>query len=352
MKVLFIINGLSNSGGSERVACNLANLFLEKLGYQISIISRTSERKDTYFLLNREVQYYHLSGGYFSFYLKLRSFLKNNHFDKIIVHNMGKLSFLCANLYLENLNMISLEHAAFSSYPKWIKILSKFWLPKFKTIITLTESDRLNYINIHNNVIKITNISDYNVNQQHFSYSLECKNIIAIGRLSYQKNFQALISAWELVTREIKDDNWVLSIYGDGEDKANLQKLINNNSIPRVYLCGTKYDLSSIYRNSAFLVMSSRYEGLGLVLIEAQSFGLPTISFDCPHGPSEIITHNKNGLLVENQNVTQLAAAILDLIQSTEKRISFSKNAKLAAKEYTYDNILVQWVEKVFNKEE
>ncbi|MBV6541770.1 glycosyltransferase, partial [Ursidibacter maritimus] len=98
-----------------------------------------------------------------------------------------------------------------------------------------------------------------------------------------------------------------------------------------------------IYKNSAFIVMSSKYEGLPMVLIEAQSIGLPIVSYDCPTGPSEIIKHDKDGLLVENQNIDELAKAILYLATNHTKRLNMSNNALSAAERFSSKTILMHW---------
>ena len=101
--------------------------------------------------------------------------------------------------------------------------------------------------------------------------------------------------------------------------------------------------MEHVYKNASFYVMSSRYEGLPMVLIEAQTFALPIVSFNCPYGPKEIITNDEDGILVENGNIEQLATSIESLIISESKRISMSKNAIESAKRFSIKNIITEW---------
>jgi len=96
--------------------------------------------------------------------------------------------------------------------------------------------------------------------------------------------------------------------------------------------------------------MSSKFEGLPMVLIEAQTFGLPIVSYDCPHGPKEIIEHGVNGFLVENQNIEELAKYIVKLASSESLLKKMSDNSLIVAEKYQPKAILEQWNNEVFKK--
>lgn len=106
---------------------------------------------------------------------------------------------------------------------------------------------------------------------------------------------------------------------------------------------GTTDNIYKEYQNSASYVMSSRYEGWGLVLVEAMSCGLPCVSFDCPYGPSDIIRDGEDGFLVENGNIQQLAEKMELLINNKELRERLGVRARLNAARFTSDNIMPQW---------
>ena len=202
--------------------------------------------------------------------------------------------------------------------------------------------DKFYFEKINKNVITIPNFSPYPVSvKQDRNYN----KIIAVGRLTDQKNFLHLLKAWELVFAKIP--NWELSIYGQGEHFNLLNEYIKINELNNVFLMGSTSDIQSIYEKASFFVMSSKYEGLPMVLIESQSFGLPIISYDCPNGPSDIIIDEYNGFLVENQNIEKLAKKILELAENPFLLEEFSQNSLKNALNYQSENILDIWVEQV-----
>lgn len=342
MNILFIVNNLSNAGGTERVTCNLANLFSEKLGHSITIVNRETKKEEVFFPLNTEIKVMALGKNYLLFYKNINKLIKELKPDVILVHNMGKLSLLASFLNIpETTSFYTLEHGVFSSRPSWVKFLSKVLYKKYKKIVTLTEHDMKSYQSFHKNVIKIPNISPYDVINLSNTYDIESRKVIAIGRLTYEKNFMALLKAWKI----LKDSypNWYLDIYGEGEEKELLANYIAQNNLHNVTLKGSKQELIDVYQTASFLVMSSRHEGLPLVLIEAQSFGLPLISFDCPFGPKEIIENGHTGYLVEDQNIDKLSARIFELMKHDNIRSVFSQNAIKASEKYSALVILEIW---------
>lgn len=346
MKILFIINSLLEKAGSERVACQVANLFHTELGHNVTLLNRFATRDKCAFEINNEVNYILVTGNYLCFYKKLQEIIQRNQYDIIIIHNMGKMSLLCSLLDKNRAKLVSLEHVAFSSRPLWIQHVSKILYKKINTIVTLTDRDNKEYSDWHHEVVKINNISPFQTCKNN---NLSTKKIIAVGRLTYQKNFQSLLMAWEKVAHRLPD--WTLEIYGKGEDEQALREYINIHGMKNVHLKGVYSNMQEVYEQSSLLVMSSRYEGLPMVLIEAQSFGLPIISFDCPYGPREIIEHKKTGLLVEEGNINNLSKAILELTTNPKILAEYSINARQAAKRYHQDAILNDWNEKILRVE-
>src|SRR5690606_30927743 len=122
----------------------------------------------------------------------------------------------------------------------------------------------------------------------------ESKSIIAIGRYTFQKGFDKLIEIWNQFVKEYRiPSGWKLQIIGQGEDQELLERLIKKYELKNVELVGPTSNIGLYYSEASFLVMTSRFEGLPMTLIEAQSYGLPIISFDCLTGPSEVL-NNKN----------------------------------------------------------
>ncbi|MFW2043340.1 glycosyltransferase family 4 protein [Acinetobacter sp. ULE_I001] len=342
-KILFIINSLSNKSGTERVACLLANLFLKDLNCHVAIANRDTNKVNVAYNLEEEVEVFKIPGSYYEFYKELNIKVKELQPDLILIHNMGRLSLLCSILSTsKDTKIISLEHVAFDVRPAWVKFLSKILYKKINQVITLTAEDMLSYQSFHNNIKKINNISPFDVDKFSANYAKDSKTIISIGRLTYQKNFESLLETWKIVSQH--NNEWCLEIYGAGEDEEKLQSFIRENDLKNVYLKGQTIDVQSVYQLAAFYVMSSRFEGLPMVLIEAQSFGLPIISYDCPHGPAEVVENNKTGFLIENQNSTKLAEAMQKLMASESLRVNFSNNARNHAKAYSQEEILKDWL--------
>lgn len=342
MKLVFIINSLKSLSGSERVACTLANKLVENFNYEITIINRDASFSEVAYPLNKMIRIEKISGSYFNLYRGFRDYININQPDKIVVHNMGKLSLLCA--FIPNIKkLIVLEHVSFISRPKVVQFLSKFIYKKIDMVITLTNKDKYYFDKINKNVITIPNFSPYPISMKN--HVKNGNEIIAIGRLTDQKNFLHLLKAWEKIY--LKIPNWKLCIYGEGEHKNLLSEYIQAKNLKNIFLEGTTSEIEAVYERSSFFVMSSKYEGLPMVLIEAQSFGLPLISYNCPNGPSDVIFDGYNGFLIENQNIDQLAEKILELSTNSSQLVEFSENSLKNALNYQPEKILDLWVNKV-----
>lgn len=340
MNICFVVNSLKNRSGVERVLSLLANYFSEE-GYEITVLNRDTNFDSVAFDLDKRVKVITLDGSILSFSKKIRAHFLNNKYDLAVVHNMGKLTPFFA-LSKTNIPTISLEHIAFKTRPRWLKTISKILYKNIDHVVTINSDDLKSFKEIGCSKVSVIpnpssfpsiSLDEVNINNT--------KKVLAIGRLTYQKNFHALIEAWQLLND--KTLGWHLEIYGDGEDKDSLNDLIDKYKLENVFIKANTASLSEVYKQAAFLVMSSRYEGFGMVLVEALSFGLPIISFDCPHGPSEIISNSVNGFLVEDQNVEKLSQAMLRLIENPELKNELSQNALKSSYKYDINNIGQYW---------
>jgi glycosyltransferase involved in cell wall biosynthesis len=167
--------------------------------------------------------------------------------------------------------------------------------------------------------------------------------ILAVGRLNHQKGFDKLIEAFSLISNE--HPSWHIDIFGHGELQEELQIFINNKGLNNnITINPPKEDIYNEYLSSSFYVLSSSFEGLPLVLIEAMSCALPCVSFDCPYGPSEIIADGIDGLLVKNGDVKDLAQKMDWMITHPKERNEMALTARKNAERYKIDNIMRKWI--------
>lgn len=215
------------------------------------------------------------------------------------------------------------------------------------TVVTLTERDRLLWKNKTSDIaqiVAISNPSPFPV--QAISPAVNKKKVVlAVGRLVPIKGFDLLLEAWSLVAPSAP--GWTLRVVGDGPERASLLALAKALDISEtVEFTGLVSDVETHYREASIYCLSSRYEGFGMVLIEAMSFGLPVVSFDCDAGPAEVL-EKSGGKLVAKEDVGGLAKALLRLIKSPEERQEISALSQKKAKLYQPDIILEKWI-KVF----
>lgn len=174
---------------------------------------------------------------------------------------------------------------------------------------------------------------------------LNKKNIVTVGRLSFEKGFLDLIDVFDLVNK--KHPDWHLNIIGDGVELNNIKEKINNNNLTnKVTLHGflTKDEMAPLLKNSSIYVMTSFTESFGIVLLEAFSYGIPCIAFDSAEGAREIISNNKDGYLISNRDKEQMADKICELINNYDKRIEMGKNGLEKSYEFNSEKVKEKWI--------
>ena len=171
----------------------------------------------------------------------------------------------------------------------------------------------------------------------------ESKIAVAIGRLTAQKGFDKLLDVWQKI--EGKDSEWELYIIGSGEDKEKLLNQKESLNLKRVTFIENTKNIKEYYEKASIYLMTSRFEGLPMTLIEAQSFGLPIISYDIKTGPEDIVNDGEDGYLIENDNIEEFVNKFLELSNDKEKIQEFSQKAYKNAKRFKLDSIINEWKE-------
>jgi GalNAc-alpha-(1->4)-GalNAc-alpha-(1->3)-diNAcBac-PP-undecaprenol alpha-1,4-N-acetyl-D-galactosaminyltransferase len=168
------------------------------------------------------------------------------------------------------------------------------------------------------------------------------KTVVAMGRLTEQKGFDILLTAFADIAEKHQD--WQLLILGEGELRQELEALRDQLGIrDRVVMPGLVNNPFPILKHAHLFVLSSRYEGFGNVIIEAMACDLPVISTDCPSGPGEIIINGENGILVPNQDQNSLAQAMTSLMSDSERRKQLTATAQKSLHRFNIDTIISQW---------
>lgn len=371
MKIAYCTPSLYIPGGIERVLTVKANYLADVLGYDIYIILTDGKGNQPYYPLSPKIHIINLDINFEALWNK--TFIKKGFIylqkQRIYKKKLKNILFeikpdITVSLLRREINFItSIQdgsakigelHVNKQNYRNFEKnntniiknIFSYFWmrslvrkLKQLNRFIVLSQEDKANW-NELNNVSVIPNPLPSNSIKKSKN---ENKGVIAVGRYTYQKGFDLLLKAWSIVSR--KHPDWKLSIFGSGNKDEYIQLAKSLHIEEYCHINPSVTDIYDKYCENSIFVLSSRFEGFGMVLIEAMNCGVPVISFACPCGPKDIIHPNEDGLLVENGNIEVLAEKICYLIEHPEERIRIGKNAITNAERYKIENIAKQWDE-------
>ncbi|MBQ0030425.1 MAG: glycosyltransferase family 4 protein [Bacteroidales bacterium] len=349
MKIAFFIEHISG-GGAERVLTTLANLFSDH-GHNCIMIT-TIKRDDEYFLNDRIKRYVTEPKGYngnrligpFRRLYRLRKILKDESPDYLV-------SFLNRALYhgvlttrgLRTKSVISVRNDPNFDYPNlWSRILAKSLLPLSEGAVFQTpDAQKWFPKKLQRKSAIIYNpigTTFYNVN-----YFPQEKSVVAVGRLNFQKNFKFLINSFVKFQKTHKD--WILHIYGEGEQMDTLQNLVNKlNAKDTISLGGRISNVPEVISKSAIYAMTSDFEGAPNALMEAMAVGMPCISSDCPcGGPRMLITNGENGFLYNVGNQEEFITKLSILAENESLRRDIGKEAKTKAQEFTAEKVYEAW---------
>lgn len=375
-RIVICTPAIYSAGGVERVVTVKANFFAEKLGYDVTIIVTEGLGRRSYFYLSDKVNVKNYQLGFEElwkapFFKKVLLYLKKQRqYKKKLTEELMSLrpDFTITTLRREinfltsicdgsvKIGELHVNRANYRNFTvsnrNFIKLLfSRWWsynlishLCQLDKMVMLTDAAMKDWPEISNK-IKIADPLPFKIGGNS---SLFQKRVLSIGRYDYDKGDDLLLKMWKKV--EMKDEEWRLDVYGNGE-RGCYEKLKINLDIDgsRCMLHGPTDDVRSEYLSSAILILSSRYEGFGLVLIEAMACGVPVIAFDCENGPRSIITDGKDGFLIPSFDIEAMADKLLLLMHDERLRLQMGSNAQESASKYDIDIIGLQW-QKLFNE--
>lgn len=261
--------------------------------------------------------------------------------DGVLVTTRPALNFLAAEHATNGVVRVAQEHMNHGTHRPDVQRRIVETYERFDAVAVLTERDRAEYARLlpGARVVRIPN-AVHSLDQTPSRH--DAKIVVAAGRLFPQKGFDLLIPAWAKLVEAYPD--WQLRIYGNGEKKAQLRALIEEHHLyNHVFLMGHTTRLDDELAKSSVYVLSSRFEGLPMVMIEAMSHALPVVSFDCPTGPADVLTHGVDGLLVPEQDPDALADALARLMGDAALRAEMGTAALLTAAAYGPDAVHPRW---------
>lgn len=344
--ICFVISSL-RAGGAERVVVSLANHFAEKEKFKVSIV--TINKAEPFYIINSNIKIISLDilnnksafNNARTRVFKLSSALKSLKPSIIISFNATTSSEAIISAKLNRIPIIVSErqNPEISGYNKYFRTLRRITFP-FANHLVCQTTDTMRWFKWVKNKSLIPNP----VRFDEFKIKTKENVVLAVGSLHKSKGFDMLIKAFKLVAEDEISSDWKLIIVGEGEQRKELENYIESNGLKeRILLPGKTESIQEYYLTSSIFVLSSRYEGLPNVLIEAQFFGLPCIAFDCDYGPREILQDGETGILVYPGDIKSLSHNIITLINDGGLRKDLGAKAQKASIRYSKDSIGDLW---------
>lgn len=354
MRIVYVVEDFSENGGVERIVSDKANTLATELQHEVTLITVYRDSRPQRYKLHESVSFIQLDVPFAqranNALVRLLSRLKtmfiavyrlNRAVRKLnpdIIFFTTTLGAILLPFCLTKARKIYESHLAriFNPFNRL------FFLTELSAerIICLTKDDACEFkyarkVNVIPNYINSAtqHVVDYGV-----------KKAIAVGRLEHQKGFDLLINCWQTVAMQYP--KWQLHIYGEGSMREQLQQQINTLKLQdKVRLCGRDDNIMEVYPQYSLHLMTSRYEGLPMTLIEAQSCGLPSVVFNFKYGASDVVTSGHNGLLVKQNDCRLFSDAMEKMLSSEALRKEYGTNALNVGQRYLKENVFGKWMQ-------
>lgn len=373
MRIVYIIDTLSSKGGAERIISDKMNYLATHFNYDVSIITcyQFPESAPNCYYLSDKIKQINLCIPLHQQYhypypqrlwarwkytrqlcIELQKNINSIKPDIIIGVGYVLADKVCrikyqaakiieaheAKIYTKTFYLYR-NFTIFTNF--YYKLSRKLYLHAIETkadvVVTLTKEDAQNW----KKAKRVETIPNFSVMSISKMSNCEPKRVIAVGRLEWQKGFDRLIEIWRNVSTNHPD--WQLDIFGEGAQELNLRNTIKKANINNMYIHPFTNDISQEYASSSICVLTSRFEGFSLVLLEALGHGIPCITFDCPYGPRDLVSNDRCGYVIDNGNIDLFAEKLSFLMNHPEIRKQFSSAAVIKAQSYNVDAIMNQW---------
>ena len=373
MRLLYILGNIINKAGVERIMTQKIN-YLAETGYDVSLVTTDQMNQPFSFPISPKVNYIAVNAPipsrtdypFFKWLLlfykarsvfsKTLSLIIKENFPDIVIcttYSFDVLDLLVKICHKRHPKLVIESHIQLTNvfmkprlaYHPLLSLYGTFhdryilnYIKKTAILVCLTNEDMKSWKQLHvNNVCVIPNMITI---QPPESIDYSAKRVIAVGRYSDQKGFDMLIKAWGRLSKKYND--WHLFIFGN-EDRTPYEEMAQKEKCQNTCHCmPVTEDIAIEYGKSSIFVMSSRYEGMPLALIEAMSSGLACVSYNCPNGPADIINDGIDGFLARDGEIDDLATKMENLMCDESLRSKFGKTAKNNIERYSPNAVMRQ----------
>lgn len=376
MKIAYCIPSTYNSGGMERVLTQKANYLADTVGWEVVIITTSQKGRPPFYNISPKIKTIDLDIDYENIMrqpllqrIRSRLMAKKAHRKKLASTLIRQKPDICVSMFTHEMTFLPsirdgskklLElhfskrfrelDAKSNNTPILLRLINSFldWndrrhIRNYDQFVVLSNRDAADWGISFSNIMVIPNPSTFVATN---TTKEDSRKVLAVGRLCAQKGFDMLIDAWGMLP-ETTRTGWTLDIVGSGPDQSRLQDKIEANRLSgSVSILPPTRDIKELYRNHSIFCFPSRYEGFGLSLMEAMSFGTASIAFDCPCGPSEMIIDGVNGILVKPGDISGFSGALQLLMSDARMRSSMGlRGAQSINENFSEEVIMKKWLD-------
>ncbi|SHN13298.1 glycosyltransferase family 4 protein [Mucilaginibacter sp. OK098] len=355
-RVVFFVNSMQPSGGIERVIATLAN----KLSVKFEITILVKDDAKSFYSLNKSIKIdsinnilhlnmhnklsriFNVLKTIFSTSKSLQNYFEKNNFDYYYVtHPLSVLEFYVAKINPQK--VIISEHASKEHYNIIYRVIKKLLYKRCHVYVVPTIADTLSY---KEDGIPAVTIPHFRSELPYVNANKKNRIVLNIGRFTSDKQQRVLLNVWKKIISNKEYSEWKLFIIGSGELEAELYTFVSENNLQdTVKFFPPTSNIEEYYLKASIFALTSRSEGYGMVLLEAISFGLPCVSFDCPSGPKDIIQDKFNGYLVSLGREKEFELRLTELMYDGRLQQEIGLNAYNSSQAWSEEIIFNKWLE-------